>query len=72
MRLPQFTAEAALGRRAPGYTNSSFWSGRHGAGSVIAQHLFCRAGCKEICSPPGCEFTGLCTHCICLDCPPLP
>ena len=72
MRLPQFTAEAVLSRTITRYTNTSIWSGRHGTGSVMAQHLFCPPECAFFCSPPGCERHpfgpgGCVCHC---ECPP--
>jgi hypothetical protein len=71
MRLPQFNAEASLHRTMTRYINSSFSSGRHGTGSVIAQvaHPFCPPTCSFSCSPPGCERTGDCQICRC-ECPP--
>ena len=58
MRLPQFTAEAALGRPVTGYTNWSFSSGRHGTSKVIPQ----QGTCVFKCSPDHCVCSYCCYH----------
>lgn len=58
MRLPEFTAEASLGRTSLGYSSLSSWCSLAVTGSVFAQFFRCPPGCFRHC------FAGHC-GCIC-------
>lgn len=68
MHLPDFTAEASLGRSGESYASVSSWTGRADTGSVTPQ-LF--IGCTP-CSPNGwqncCSITAFGYHCQLRQC----